>query len=128
MPCRALRIWARRPDAAAALADDASRKGWRAAAVGSVGALVADCDLIFTCTPAAKPLVLAAHVAARPPTAPGLHICALGADAAGKQEAPPRAALEPARSESARQTPSRNISLTLVSLAHGLVGAGCVFW
>ncbi len=88
--CRNLRVWARRPEAAAALCAEAlgtAGGGWQSAGVASSTAeLLAECDVIITCTPSNRPLLAAADLARRPPSAPGLHICALGADAAGKQE------------------------------------------
>ena len=86
---RKLHIWARRPAAAQALADQAGRFGWQASGCDSLHELAGSCDLIFTCTPSKEPLLLASHVALRPKSAPGLHICALGSDQEGKQELEP---------------------------------------
>ena len=91
---RSLVIWARRPEAAAALA--ATAHGWEARVASSIAQLVLECDLIFTCTPSREPLLTASHVGARRHAngaggiAPPLHICALGSDAEGKQELDPR--------------------------------------
>ena len=92
---KVVHIWARRTEAATALAELACNDhGWDARSCSSIGSLVLDCDVIFTCTPSRKPLLLSSHVAARrdavgrssPASFPGLHIHALGSDQAGKQE------------------------------------------
>ena len=74
--CKRLHVWARRPEAAAAFVDTANAGGaWNASTAASLGDVVRDCDVIFTCTPSKGPLLLASHLSARPPDAPGLHIC-----------------------------------------------------
>lgn len=86
---RTLHVWARRPENAQRLSDHATGLGWKASICRSPRELAQSCDVIFTCTPSRAPILLASHVAARPATAPGLHICALGSDQEGKQELEP---------------------------------------
>ncbi|KAL1510302.1 hypothetical protein AB1Y20_006622 [Prymnesium parvum] len=86
--CRALVVWARREAAAEELCALARRAGWEAAAAASPARVLAECDLVFTCTPSRAPLLTAADLRARG-EGHALHLCALGADAEGKQELEP---------------------------------------
>lgn len=83
--CRTLninkvRVWARNPARAAALAGTLSRHGLSAAPETSLETLCATCDLIVTTTPSRTPLITPAMLQ------PGLRIVAVGADTFGKQE------------------------------------------
>jgi ornithine cyclodeaminase len=78
--CRRVAIWARRADAAEALAHEAARLGFDARALPSPAAVAAEARLIVTTTPSAEPLLAAADVQ------PGTHITAMGSDTPQKGE------------------------------------------
>ncbi|NWB26167.1 ornithine cyclodeaminase [Pseudomonas gingeri] len=77
-------IWGRAPHKAEALATRLREEGVDAHAATKVEALLQQCNVIITCTPATEPLFAAAAVR------PGTHIVALGADSQGKQEIDPQ--------------------------------------
>ncbi len=74
-------VWARREDAARALADDlAGELALTTTVARSPGEAVGGADVLVTTTPATQPLVTAAMLH------PGLHVTAVGSDAEHKQE------------------------------------------
>jgi ectoine utilization protein EutC len=80
-PLARARVWARRPEQAAAFADEmSSRLGIEVTPADTPAAAAADADVLVTTTPATAPLVDvdALH--------PGLHVTAVGSDAEHKQE------------------------------------------
>jgi ornithine cyclodeaminase len=80
----AVRVWARRPEAAHAYAremTDACGVEVRVAATPSVA--VADADVVVTTTPSREPLLHAGDLPA------GVHVTAMGSDGAGKRELAP---------------------------------------
>ncbi|HZZ34690.1 MAG TPA: hypothetical protein VFE03_03130 [Caulobacteraceae bacterium] len=79
-PCRAVRVWARRPDAAAALVAEAEAMGFSVQVAATPGQATQDAQLVVTTTPSTTPLLTAADIR------PGTHITAVGADSAHKQE------------------------------------------
>lgn len=81
---RRIRIWARAPARAEALARRLQAEGQPAEAASDLAALCHEADLLVTTTPARAPVL--GPEAARP----GLRIVAVGADAAGKRELSPR--------------------------------------
>ena len=85
-PFRRVLVHGRDPDKAAACAADlAERLGVAAAVAPSVAALVAECQLVVTTTPARTPLIPADALH------PRLHITAMGSDQPGKTEIAPAA-------------------------------------
>jgi ornithine cyclodeaminase len=78
--CRALTLWARNAEAADAAARDMFEDGFDVSIAASPANAVAGAQIVVTTTPAATPLLHAAHIA------PGTHITAVGADSEGKQE------------------------------------------
>jgi ornithine cyclodeaminase len=78
--CRRVAIWARRSEAAEALAEAAARLGFEARTLPSPAAVAAEARLIVTTTPSAEPLLAAADVR------PGAHITAVGSDTPQKAE------------------------------------------
>jgi ornithine cyclodeaminase len=80
-PVRAVRVWARRPDAAAEYATWARESlGLDATAVASPAEVVSEGGIVVTTTPATGPLLDETCLR------PGVHITAVGSDAPGKQE------------------------------------------
>jgi ornithine cyclodeaminase len=79
-PCRQVRIWARRRNAAEELATEAAKLGFEAEIAASPGQAVREAGLIVTTTPAAEPLLNAADVS------PGCHVTAVGSDTPDKAE------------------------------------------
>ena len=83
-PIRQARVWARRPEAAAAMAEAASRElGFPVMAVTDAEAAVAGADVIVTATAAHTPVLQRAWLR------PGQHITAMGSDAEHKNELEP---------------------------------------
>jgi ornithine cyclodeaminase len=83
-PIREARIWARRADAAKALAARASAAlGIPVAAVGSTADAVRGADIVVTTTPADAPILKRGWLA------PGQHVTAMGSDAEHKNEIDP---------------------------------------
>jgi ornithine cyclodeaminase len=83
-PIREARIWARRPDAARALADRAGASlGIAVSAAASPAEAVRGADVVVTTTPADAPIL------ARGWLAPGQHVTAMGSDAEHKNEIDP---------------------------------------
>jgi ornithine cyclodeaminase/alanine dehydrogenase-like protein (mu-crystallin family) len=87
-PFEEVRIWGRRPVAAARLAEELAGRpglptGATFAAAETVEAALDDADVVVTCTASREPLVRAGWVKA------GAHITALGSDGVGKQELDP---------------------------------------
>ena len=78
-----IHIWARRQEQAEGLAARLKGRELKARAAAATVDLLADCNLVMTCTPAKAPLFPADEVR------PGSHIVALGADSPGKQELDP---------------------------------------
>lgn len=77
-------VWARDPAKAAAYAEDmTARLGVPVAVADSAEAVVRECDLVVTTTPARSPLVAADWLH------PGLHITAMGSDSPDKNELAP---------------------------------------
>jgi ornithine cyclodeaminase len=77
-------VWAREPaKAAACAADVAAATGAEARAISDPGELVAASEVVITATPATAPVLRAAWLH------PGLHVTAMGADQAGKNELEP---------------------------------------
>jgi ectoine utilization protein EutC len=77
-------VWSRSADKAEACAEDMlERLGIDAIAVGSIERLVLESDVVVTTTPAPAPLVVADWLHR------GMHITAMGSDAAGKNELHP---------------------------------------
>ena len=80
-PISRARVWARRPDRAAALASELSAAlGIAVEPAPSPAATAAEVDVLVTATPATEPLVDADALH------PGLHVTAVGSDAEHKQE------------------------------------------
>lgn len=80
-PVRAVRVWARRADAAAAYAAWArDALGLDATTVASAADVVTEGGIVVTTTPATEPLLDEAGLR------PGVHVTAVGSDAPGKQE------------------------------------------
>jgi ectoine utilization protein EutC len=83
-PLEQVLVWARDAGKAEAYADEMSeRLGIEVTPVGSAERLVLEADVVVTTTPARTPLVVADWLH------PGLHITAMGSDAAGKHELHP---------------------------------------
>jgi ornithine cyclodeaminase len=82
---REVRVWGRRPERAAAAADDirAALGGAEVVPVASVEEAVTGADVVVTCTAAREPLVHEAWIG------PGVHVTAVGSDGEGKQELEP---------------------------------------
>jgi len=74
------RVWARRPEAAAALCDLLVEDGLSATPAASPAEVADSCQLIVTTTPSTTPLLLADQVR------PGTHVTAIGSDTPAKQE------------------------------------------
>jgi len=86
-PCRRVRLWARSPERARALAaalGTTGREPWQVEVVGDPGEVARGSQLIVTTT-AARGWLLPAEA-----VAPGTHVTAVGADGGGKQELDPR--------------------------------------
>lgn len=79
-PIRQVRVWSSRPERAAACAREWSEVGLDARVETAARAAVEGADIVVTTTPSREPLVGSEWVA------PGTHVNAFGADAAGKQE------------------------------------------
>jgi ornithine cyclodeaminase/alanine dehydrogenase-like protein (mu-crystallin family) len=74
-------VWARRPAAASACADELNaRLGVCASAADDLEAAVRGSDLVVTVTPSTSPLIRSGWLA------PGTHLTAIGSDMPGKQE------------------------------------------
>jgi ornithine cyclodeaminase len=85
-------IWARDPAKAEASAAGLSRRlDIEVTACADVAEATLDADIIVTCTPAASPILLSAHIGA------GQHITAMGADAEHKNEIDPGIVADKAR-------------------------------
>lgn len=84
-PFSRLLVHGRDPDRAAACADDLARDLGITAEVADAETVVRNSQLVVTTTPARKPIVMADWLH------PGLHITAMGADQAGKNEIDPAA-------------------------------------
>ncbi len=85
-PLARVLVWGRDPaKAEACAADIAARLGVEARAEADPARLVADSQLVVTTTPAREPVLLAEWLH------PGLHVTAMGSDAAGKNEIDPKA-------------------------------------
>jgi ectoine utilization protein EutC len=82
-PVRHVRLWARDPDRATALADDLARSLEVEVEVAATPTEAAAGDVLVTTTPSTAPLVAADALH------PGLHVTAVGSDAPGKQELGP---------------------------------------
>jgi ornithine cyclodeaminase len=83
-PIRAARIWARRTDAAEALAARASQAlAIPVSAIGTAAEAVRGADIVVTTTPAETPILDRAWLA------PGQHVTAMGSDAEHKNEIDP---------------------------------------
>jgi ornithine cyclodeaminase len=84
LPIERVLLWARDPAKAEAAADQtAERLGLDVLPVASAERLVLEADVVVTATPSRTPLVVADWLH------PGLHITAMGSDAAGKNELHP---------------------------------------
>ncbi len=79
-PCRAIALWARRPEAAMKCADDLRNAGFAVDVAATPAQVAARADLIVTVTASRAPLLAATDIR------PGTHITAVGADTAEKQE------------------------------------------
>lgn len=85
-PFRRLYVWGRDPDKAGRCAAELGQKlGVEAEAIDDPARLVAESQLVVTATPAEHPVLKAEWLH------PGLHITAMGADQAGKNEIDPAA-------------------------------------
>jgi ectoine utilization protein EutC len=128
-PLERLLVWARADDKAEAYADEmAARLGIEVIPVASAERLVLEADVVVTTTPSRAPLVVADWLH------PGLHVTAMGSDAAGKNELHP-AVLERAdllvcdrRSQSAtlgelHHAPRQGADLTVSELGEITSGA-----
>lgn len=83
-PIRQARVWARRPEAATAMAQVASRElGFSVTATADPEAAVASADVIVTATSAHAPILRWAWLR------PGQHVTAIGSDAEHKNELEP---------------------------------------
>jgi ectoine utilization protein EutC len=83
-PLRRVRVWARRPEAAAACARDLTAStGVPAEPAQDLAGAVAAADVVVTVTPSREPLVAADWVR------PGTHVTAIGSDLPGKVELAP---------------------------------------
>lgn len=82
--CRTMLVYSRRQVAAAEFAERARALGWACSVAASPAELASRCGLVVTCTPSEQPLLRLVDL--KRSQACGLHICAIGADAAGKQE------------------------------------------
>ena len=80
---RDVRIWARRPDRAAALAAVLTGQGLHAIACSTTDDVLSQARVVVTTTPSTHALFPAREVR------PGTHIVAMGADSPGKQELDP---------------------------------------
>ncbi|MDZ7707027.1 MAG: hypothetical protein U5J97_03855 [Trueperaceae bacterium] len=81
---QAVRVWARRPEAADAYAREmADACGVEVRVAATPAAAVADADVVVTTTPAREPLLEDGDLPA------GVHVTAMGADGAGKRELAP---------------------------------------
>ncbi|MEO1656473.1 MAG: ornithine cyclodeaminase family protein [Pseudomonadota bacterium] len=84
-PWQELRLWARRPDAAAdAAAEIGRRTGAKARPAGTREEACEGAQVIITTTTSSSPVLLADHVS------PGTHVVAMGSDAPGKNELDPK--------------------------------------
>lgn len=83
-PIAEARVWARRADAAEAMAIEMSASlGMPVRAASSVDEAVDGADIVVTTTPATEPILHAQHVR------PGMHVTAMGSDAEHKNELAP---------------------------------------
>lgn len=82
--CRAVLVWSRTAERAAAYRDELSLEGWEISIAATPTDVAAACDLVVTATPAEEPVLSAADLR------PGMHITALGSDNVGKQELDPQ--------------------------------------
>lgn len=78
------RVWGHEPGLAEMFISRIDTGGAAFRSTSSIAACVADADIIVTTTPARRPIVMKDWLA------PGVHINAIGADAAGKQELDPK--------------------------------------
>jgi ornithine cyclodeaminase len=79
-PCREVSVWARKHEAAEALARDLLTWGYRCVVEASPAAAARHADIVITATAATSPLLQ------RDDVRPGVHITAMGSDTAEKQE------------------------------------------
>ncbi len=85
-PIEAASLWARNPESAAACAAELTADlGFPVTVSKGIGSLASDSDILVTTTPATAPLIEVVHLK------PGLHITAMGSDAATKNEIAPDA-------------------------------------
>ncbi|WGF89529.1 ectoine utilization protein EutC [Marinivivus vitaminiproducens] len=83
-PIAEARVWARRAEAAEAMAGEMSAAlGIPVQAASSLDAAADGADIVVTTTPATEPILLARHVR------PGMHVTAMGSDAEHKNELHP---------------------------------------
>ncbi len=78
--CRKVLAWSLDKDHLELYRDDMIAQGFQVQIAPDTGSMMARCDLIVTCTPAATPLLAAADLR------PGIHITAVGSDTPHKQE------------------------------------------
>jgi ornithine cyclodeaminase len=78
--CRDVLVWGLDEDQLKQYQVDMIAQGYQVEIVPDTGSIMARCDLIVTCTPAARPLLAAADLR------PGIHITAVGSDTPHKQE------------------------------------------
>lgn len=83
-PCREVRVWGRRREAAEAYREDMAQHGFQVTVAGEAAEVAETCDLLVTTTPATAPLFDADRLR------PGAHVTAVGADTPAKQELDPR--------------------------------------
>lgn len=113
-----LLVWARDPGKAAAYAERMSEVLQRPARVcASVQQCVQESQLIVTTTPSAEPLIRAEWLH------PGLHITAMGSDAAGKNELEPGVILRAHRFVCDRLAQSRSNGELRNAIGQGLIPA-----
>jgi len=82
-PCRDVLAWGRHEGRLAAYGAEMRAEGFDVACAASPAEIMASCDLVVTATAARAPLLM------REWLRPGIHITAVGADSAGKQELDP---------------------------------------
>jgi len=78
--CRDVLVWGRDQVQLKQYRDDMIAQGYQVKIAPDTGSIMANCELIVTCTPAATPLLAAADLR------PGIHITAVGSDTPHKQE------------------------------------------
>ncbi len=120
-PIREARIWARRPDAARALADRAGASlGIAVSTAASPADAVRGADVIVTTTPADAPILERGWLA------PGQHVTAMGSDAEHKNEIDPALVADAVYvADSLVQT--RRLGELHHAIASGAVAADAVF-